>query len=249
MATTLLVSDMHLEPARPETIDLFMAFLNGPAREADALYLLGDIFEVWFGDDAIHPAYEPLLDALAALDADLYLQHGNRDFLMGRDLTERLGAELLPEATVVDLGGEPTLLLHGDSLCTDDTEHQAFRAMVLDPQWQAGFLALSVAERAEQARQAREQSRASQSSKSDAIMDVNADAVAAAFRDHGVRRIIHGHTHRPAVHETTVDGTPARRLVLPQWHQSGGYIRCDDDTCELLPYPPGSDFPSHHAQY
>ena len=251
-APVLIASDLHLDPRRPETLALFQQFLDGPAQEASDLYLLGDVFEVWFGDDAIHPAYQPLLEGLAALARNgvgIHLQHGNRDFLMGRELARMTGADLLPETTVVELAGEPTLLLHGDALCTDDVEHQAFRAMVLDPQWQAGFLTLSVEERAEQARQAREKSRAGHAEKSDAIMDVNGEAVADAFRSHGVRRMIHGHTHRPAVHDHAVDGAPCRRMVLPQWHTSGGYIRCDGDGCELLPFPSGTTFHGPESPY
>lgn len=251
MSHAILASDMHLDPERPESMALFGRFLDEVAAGADTLYLLGDLFEAWLGDDAIHPAYEPALDRLAALaeaGTALSIQHGNRDFLMGETLAGRLGATLLPEETVVELGGAPTLLLHGDSLCTDDTAYQAFRAQVRDPAWQAQFLALSPAERMEQARQVREASREAQADIDSDITDVNAEAVADAFRRHGVDRMIHGHTHRPADHALTVDGAACRRLVLPQWTDRGGYIRCDEAGCELLAYPWGSRLPTSDGE-
>ena len=251
MAEAILASDMHLDPERPEGLALFDRFLGEVAAGADALYLLGDLFEAWLGDDAIHPAYEPVLDRLAGLagaGTALYIQHGNRDFLMGETLADRLGAALLPEETVVELGGAPTLLLHGDALCTDDTAYQEFRARVRDPAWQAGFLALTPAEREEQAKQAREASREAQAAVDSDITDVNAAAVANAFQRHGVRRMIHGHTHRPADHVLEVDGQPCRRLVLPQWTDRGGYIRCDDGGCELLAYPWGARLPTSEGE-
>ncbi|MFW6191784.1 MAG: UDP-2,3-diacylglucosamine diphosphatase [Thiohalospira sp.] len=252
MPGTILASDMHLDPERPESMALFDRFLDEIAAGADALYLLGDLFEVWLGDDAIHPAYEPVLERLAALSragTAVCIQHGNRDFLMGSGLAERLGATLLPEEAVAELGGTPTLLLHGDTLCTDDTAYQAFRAQVRDPAWQAGFLALSPEERMEQARQARAASREAQAAVDNEITDVNAGAVAEAFRRHDVRQMIHGHTHRPADHALSVDGRPARRLVLPQWTDRGGYIRCDEDTCKLLAYPWESRLPTSDGEY
>jgi len=251
MAEALLASDMHLDPERPEGLALFERFLGEVAAGADALYLLGDLFEAWLGDDAIHPAYEPVLDRLAALaeaGTALYIQHGNRDFLMGEALANRLGATLLPEETVVELGGAPALLLHGDTLCTDDTAYQQFRAQVREPRWQAAFLALSPAERMEQARQAREASQEAQAAMDSEITDVNAEAVAEAFRRHGVRRMIHGHTHRPADHALEVDGRPRRRLVLPQWTDRGGYIRCNEAVCELLAYPWGAKLPTSDGE-
>jgi UDP-2,3-diacylglucosamine hydrolase len=251
MAEVLLASDMHLDPERPAGLALFDRFLTEVATGADALYLLGDLFEVWLGDDAIHPAYEPVLDRLAALagaGTALYIQHGNRDFLMGEALAHRVGATLLPEEAVVELGGAPTLLLHGDTLCTDDTAYQQFRAQVRDPRWQAEFLGLSPAERMEQAKQAREASREAQAAVDSEITDVNAGTVAEAFQRHGVRRMIHGHTHRPADHALEVDGRPCRRLVLPQWTDRGGYIRCDEGSCELLAYPWGARLPTSDGE-
>jgi UDP-2,3-diacylglucosamine hydrolase len=242
---------MHLDPERPESMALFGRFLDEVASGADALYLLGDLFEAWLGDDAIHPAYEPVLDRLAALSeagTALYLQHGNRDFLMGETLAGRLRATLLPEEAVVELGGAPTLLLHGDSLCTDDTAYQAFRAQVRDPAWQAQFLALSPDERMEQARQAREASQQAQAAIDSAITDVNAEAVADAFRRHGVDRMIHGHTHRPADHGPVVDDNARRRVVLPQWTDRGGYVRCDEGGCKLLAYPWGARLPTSDGE-
>ncbi len=234
---TLFISDLHLDPARSELESILLRFLRGLARKAEALYLLGDIFEYWLGDDASLPRYEPVCQALAKLSAagvQLYFLHGNRDFLVGQDFAKATGAKLLPESRVVNLYGTPTLLLHGDSLCTDDVEHQKFRALALDPANQAKLLALPIAQRENMALALRMHSKEKKSYAPQDIMDVNQPAVEAALRTHGVRQMIHGHTHRPAVHEWTLDGASVKRIVLPDWHDGrGGMLVCDEAGCRL----------------
>ena len=234
--TTLFISDLHLSDQRPAITEAFIGFLEGEARGAEALYILGDLFEVWLGDDMVLPEYARAIEAmhrLADAGVPLFVMHGNRDFLLGDDFAAMSGAQLLPESTVIDLHGTPTLLLHGDTLCTDDVEYQKFRAMVRNPAWQAEVLARSPEERLTLARQFREMSMTEMQGKSEAIMDVNAKAVAAAFREAGVRQMIHGHTHRPAIHDLEIDGEPARRIVLGDWYDQGSVLECDAEGCRL----------------
>lgn len=222
--TVLFISDLHLDPTRPDATRAFHRFLKDRAGKADALYILGDLFEAWVGDDDDDPLALEVIEALAKLTSGgtpAWFAHGNRDFLLGEDFSRRSGVELLPESKVVDLGGGPVLLMHGDSLCTDDHDYQEFRAMVRDPKWQAQFLALPLMARRALAAQARDASRISTSGKPMAIMDVNAAAVAEAMQANGVRRLIHGHTHRPAVHEFELGGEPATRIVLGDWFRQG----------------------------
>lgn len=234
--TTLFISDLHLDAGRRDVGALFLRFLEERAAHADALYILGDLFEVWLGDDAIAPGYEPLLDALRALAVrrvPVFVQHGNRDFLMDAGFEDRTGARLLPDEFVADLYGTPTLLMHGDTLCTDDTDYQRFRAQVRNPQVQRQFLSLPIAKRIEVARGYREMSAQQTGMKSQDIMDVNDVAVAEALRRHGVRRLIHGHTHRPALHRIEADGANAQRVVLGDWHESAIIAACDAAECRL----------------
>ncbi len=234
--TTLFISDLHLSDQRPAITEAFIGFLEGEARGAKALYILGDLFEVWLGDNMVLPEYARAIEAmhrLADAGVPLFVMHGNRDFLLGADFAAMSGAQLLPESTVIDLHGTPTLLLHGDTLCTDDVEYQKFRTMVRNPAWQAEVLAKSPEERLALARQFREMSMAEMQGKSEAIMDVNADAVEAAFREAGVRQMIHGHTHRPAIHDLEIDGEPARRIVLGDWYDQGSVLECDPEGCRL----------------
>lgn len=233
---TLFISDLHLSGERPRIAEQFIGFLEGPAREADAVYILGDLFEAWLGDDLPLPEHRPSLEAmrgLAAAGVPLYFMQGNRDFLTGGEFERLSGARLLPDPSLIDLYGEPTLLLHGDTLCTDDVEYQRFRQMVRDPAWQKDFLGKPAEARIAMARELREVSRKETGRKAEAIMDVNAQAVAQAFREHGVRRIIHGHTHRPAVHDLQVDGAPVQRIVLGDWYEQGSVLRCDAQGCSL----------------
>jgi UDP-2,3-diacylglucosamine hydrolase len=231
--STLFISDLHLEDARPQTTEWLMAFLEGPARSAQALYILGDLFEYWIGDDAVSKAALSVAVATSALAGQglpIGFQHGNRDFLLGADYAARAGFRLLPENIVVDLYGRPTLLLHGDSLCTDDTEYQAFRAQSRNPAWQAGILAMTVEQRTEMARNMRDASRQHKGAVEMAIMDVNEHAVRQAFIEHGVERMIHGHTHRPAVHEHGLPGgATGTRIVLSDWYDHASYLEVTAD--------------------
>jgi UDP-2,3-diacylglucosamine hydrolase len=237
--STLFISDLHLEDRRPQTTELLDAFLAGPARDADALYILGDLFEFWIGDDMITDTAGHVGKQLAALSETgipCYFQHGNRDFLLASDYAGAAGLKLLPEMYVADLYGTPTLLLHGDTLCTDDVEYQAFRSQVRNPLFQASFLKMSPEQRIEMARNARDASKKSTGEKSMEIMDVNEQAVRRAFEDQSVMRMIHGHTHRPAFHQHTLgDGRVAERLVLSDWYDSGSYLRVGPDNYEMIP--------------
>lgn len=243
---TLFASDLHLSARRPETTELFLRFLAGPAREADALYLLGDLFDYWIGDDDLDdPLGDPLnrrvCDALISLPAAKFFLPGNRDFLVGAAFSSASGCALLADETVIDLAGTPTVLLHGDTLCTDDAAYQAFRATTRSPAWQREFLALPLAERRKQAEALREQSETEKRTKSYDLMDANADAIAETFRRRDVRRMIHGHTHRRARHEHVVDGRVHERWVLGDWDaqdQGGNALAVDKAGCRWLAVKP-----------
>ena len=233
---TLFISDLHLDDRRPETTKLLLKFLQQEAVHADALYILGDLFEYWLGDDVPSHCSLDVADALQQLSQDgvpCYFMHGNRDFLLQEDYAKRAGLELLPEEHVAELYGEPVLLMHGDSLCTDDVAYQQFRTVVRDPAWQRDFLAKSPEERLQTALQARDASAAHKGAVDMTIMDVNPGEVVAAFERHGVSRMIHGHTHRPAVHDLEVDGLPAQRIVLGDWYTQGSVLRVQPGSYEL----------------
>lgn len=239
-APVLFIADLHLDPVRPDAMEAFLAFTRGQAREAAALFILGDLFEAWIGDDA-RPPDEPVSPALAALAAsgtDIFLMHGNRDFLLGDDFCDAAGATRLEEPAVIHVDDEPVLLEHGDALCIDDVAYQAFRAQVRDSAWQAGFLSLPIEERLRQAQAARTRSGEEMAGKAEAIMDVNSDAVSQRLRDWQVRRLIHGHTHRPAVHEFELDGRSAARIVLGDWFEQGSVLRVKEGryTLETLSF-------------
>lgn len=228
---TLFVSDLHLDPARPATTALFLDFLARQARQAEACYILGDLFEAWIGDDDDTELRRVVVNALRSLadsGVPVYFLHGNRDFLIGPHFASESGIQLLPETEVIDLYGEPVLLLHGDTLCTDDVDYQAFRAQVRNPVWQARLLEQPLAQRRALAGQLRETSRQALQQKATDITDVNPAAVNQALRAHGVRRMIHGHTHRPAIHEWTLEKLPVRRAVLGDWYVQGSVLRCDE---------------------
>lgn len=241
--TTLFVSDLHLDPARPQITALFGAFLDGEARGADALYILGDLFEAWVGDDDPSEAgafVAARLHALVASGVPVYFIRGNRDFLLGDVYAARCGMTLLDDPTVVDLYGTPTLLLHGDLLCTDDTAYQQFRAQTRDPQWQAQFLAQPLAARLAFAAQARAASQARYGEllaqgAAETIGDVAPATVQAFFERHGVRRMVHGHTHRPAIHDA---GHGRTRIVLGDWYEQGSVLRVTPDGCALAALTP-----------
>lgn len=238
--TTLFISDLHLDPERPGITRLFQEFLVGEARRAEALYVLGDLFEAWVGDDDDSPLAAEAARGLSALSESgvpVYLMHGNRDFLIGADYAARCGAALLPDPTVIDLHGEPTLLMHGDTLCTDDLDYQRWREQAHSEAWQREFLSKPLSERRAFAAEARRLSREHQAGAAQAIMDVNPDTVVRAMETHGVRRLIHGHTHRPAVHSLSLEGEPAERIVLGDWYEQGSVLRCDESGCRLDTLP------------
>jgi UDP-2,3-diacylglucosamine hydrolase len=228
---SLFVSDLHLTEERPEANERFISFVEGKARDAEALYILGDFFEYWVGDDDLGDPFNAviggLLSNLTRAGVRLYFLHGNRDFLIGERFCAATGARLLPDPSVHEVEGVKTLLVHGDTLCTDDLEYQAWRRRARDPAFQAGFLAKPLAERRQAVLEMREKSRLVVQGKTPKIMDVNEDAVREAMRSHGVRRLMHGHTHRPGRHALEVDGERCERWVLPDWYGRGGYIEVD----------------------
>jgi UDP-2,3-diacylglucosamine hydrolase len=234
---TLFISDLHLDPARPKMTALFEEYLAGDeVRHADALYILGDLVEAWIGDDDDAELPGRIAAATRAVhDAGVpvYFMVGNRDFLLGEAFAERAGMTLLDDGTVHDIQGQPTLLMHGDVLCTDDVAYQAVRKQVRSPPWQAHVLSMPLEARRALAVQAREDSRAHTGTTMESIMDVNADAVAGAMHKAGVTRLVHGHTHRPAVHSLTVGGKAAHRIVLGDWYEQGSVLRVDGDGVEL----------------
>jgi UDP-2,3-diacylglucosamine hydrolase len=237
---TLFASDLHLDSEAPWAIDAFLAFLSGPARDAEALYLLGDLFEVWVGDDDESPDHARACAGLAALTASgvaVYVIHGNRDFQLGDGFARRTGVKLLPDPVLVDIQGVPTLLSHGDVFCTEDTSYQQLRSIVRKPAWQQRFLSLPLDARRELASAARAGSKAHTERTVPVIMDVNPDAVLRAFRATGARRLIHGHTHRPAIHPGVVDGTRTERVVLAPWYESASCVSVGPDGISEIPLP------------
>jgi UDP-2,3-diacylglucosamine hydrolase len=235
--TTRFISDLHLEEARPDITDAFLAFLGNRAMGIDALYILGDFFEAWIGDDEETPLQNQVAGALRAVSDSgtaVYLMHGNRDFLLGEDYSSRCGATLLPDPTVVDLYGTPTLLMHGDSLCTADVEYQKFRATMRNQQWQQMFLQRSLADRQTVARQLREISMAKNQGKEEFIMDVTPEEVVRELETHKVQRLIHGHTHRPAEHQLQANDRPAKRIVLGDWAENVWWLDVQPDSEPVL---------------
>jgi UDP-2,3-diacylglucosamine hydrolase len=237
----LLISDLHLSGERPEIAARFLRFIDEEASRASSLYVLGDLFESWIGDDELRaPDGDPLAKrvaeafrALTRRGVALYLMHGNRDFLLGPGFFEASGARLLDDPTVRDVGGVVSLLMHGDTLCTDDHEYMAWRAQARSDARQREFLAAPLARRRELAAALRDQSEARKKAKSAEIMDVNAAAVRDAFVRHAVTRLIHGHTHRPAHHVLEVAGRRCERWVLPDWYRQGGYLSLENGAARL----------------
>jgi UDP-2,3-diacylglucosamine hydrolase len=238
--TTLFISDLHLEAGCPEITAQFLDLVAGEARQAEALYILGDFFESWVGDDAADAHQTAAIAALKALtDAGVpcFVMHGNRDFLLGSRFCALSGARLLPDPLIVTLYGEPVLVMHGDALCTDDRAYQRLRATVRDADWQRQFLALSVAARRALAGAARVGSKAHTAALEYRIADVNPASVAAALRAAGTATLLHGHTHRPGINPLTVDGRPCTRIVLGDWHAHGSLLRWDRGGPELVSLP------------
>ena len=223
----LLISDLHLHEQRPDITRAFFRFLQETAVGAEALYILGDFFEVWIGDDAMTGFHHEVASALRQLTATgckVYLMHGNRDFLLGEDFARATGGELLNEGTVVDLYGTPTLLMHGDSLCTKDEKYMAFREQVRNPEWQQMMLAKPLQERRMIAQMMRMQSQQSNANKADNIMDVTPEEVVREMEAKGVHQLIHGHTHRPDVHHVPLSTGNGQRWVLGDWGEFGWQI-------------------------
>ena len=245
--TSLFVSDLHLDPARPAITALFLRFLREEAARADALYILGDLFEAWVGDDDPAEAGAEVssgLHAVADAGVPVYFIHGNRDFLVGQGYARRAGMHLLPDPAVVSLYSEPVLLMHGDLLCTDDTAYQAFRAQTRDPAWQARFLSQPLAARLAFAAQARQASMVRQREMIDgdranfeAVTDVNPAEVEAVLARYGVATLIHGHTHRPAVHSLHAADRDCRRIVLGDWYEQGSVLRVSPGRHDLQALP------------
>jgi len=242
--STLFISDLHLENARPLITNLLGVFLQTRARTADALYILGDLFESWIGDDFLDDTARRVAADLADLARNgvpIFFMHGNRDFLLGKDYAAMAGFSLLPESVVINFYGVPTLLLHVDTLCTDDVEYQKFRSQVRNPQFQAGFLRLPVEQRLAMAAGARDASKKHTGKANMSIMDVNEQAVVAEFERNGIVRMIHGHTHRPAFHQHALSANAAaERIVLSEWHgrgsfPHGSYLEVDENGCRSVP--------------
>ncbi|NOX27963.1 MAG: UDP-2,3-diacylglucosamine diphosphatase [Gammaproteobacteria bacterium] len=235
-AHTLFISDLHLAADRPDISQQFLSFMQNSAPRAEALYILGDLFEIWLGDDAITPAHDVIINAIRSISdrgIPVYFMHGNRDFLIGDEFAKACGCKLLNDPCVIDLYGTPTLLTHGDLLCTDDVDYQAFRAYIRNPQTLEQLMALSIEERIAKGKEYRAGSQAANKEKSMEIMDVNQDAVIAMLREHNVSQMIMGHTHRPQVHAIEVDGKPAKRIVLGDWYEQGSQVYADASGCEL----------------
>ena len=231
MSHSLIISDLHLSQGYPRSTELFLQFATDIAPQAEALFILGDLFEYWAGDDDLDdPFHQHICNTLRNLDAHgtrIFIMHGNRDFLMEEELGSACNATLLDDPTMICLYGAETLLTHGDTLCTDDTEYQRFRGMVRNEEWQKQFLSQPLAQRKAQIEQLRMQSESQKRSKEMALMDVNLDAVHELLRQNAYPRLIHGHTHRPAKHVHQVDGHACTRWVLGDWDSKANALRCD----------------------
>lgn len=237
--TTLFISDLHLDPSRPAIIREFIELIETGARGAfTSLYILGDFVEYWIGDDDKAHGLNDAFDALKRVTQrgiPVFLMHGNRDFLVGENFAKQYGITLLNDPAIIDLYGQSALLMHGDTLCTDDVDYQKFRNMVRDPAWQAGFMNKPLEERRTIVKNLRETSKQATGNKTDAIMDVNQTAVEQAMRKHDVTLLIHGHTHRPAIHEFTLDGHPAKRIVLGDWYEQSSTLQASESGVFLNP--------------
>lgn len=240
--TQMFISDLHLDESRPDITNGFFDFMAAQAVFADALYVLGDLFEVWLGDDHQSVFNNSVIEAFAAYKGELYFMHGNRDFLLGQKFCAATGGKLLPDPIVIDCHGRPVLLMHGDSLCTDDVEYMAARKQLRDPAFQTDFLAKSLPERAAFAASARNKSQQHSRETAMDIMDVNQQEVTRHMAEHGVDLLIHGHTHRPQIHNLRLDMSASQnpsgqRIVLGNWDQNGWVLRYDSDGYELKTFP------------
>ncbi|SDP24875.1 UDP-2,3-diacylglucosamine diphosphatase [Ectopseudomonas guguanensis] len=235
----LLISDLHLEEKRPDITRAFLHFLATRARQAEALYILGDFFEVWIGDDGMTPFQHEIAGALRTLSDSgtrIHLMHGNRDFLIGKRFCREAGCTLLSDPHKVQMGGEPVLLMHGDSLCTLDVGYMKLRRWLRNPLSLLILHNLPLATRQKLARKLRNESRAQTRMKASEIVDVTPEEVVRVMGEYGVRTLIHGHTHRPALHELTVGGQPARRIVLGDWDRQGWALQVDAEGFNQAPF-------------
>jgi len=233
---TLFISDLHLDSEHPEILQQFLTFLQQDAKGSDALYILGDLFEVWLGDDDDNSDNQVTIEALNDLrrsGTPIYLQHGNRDFLIGNHFEKNAGCTLLPDPCLIELYSEQVLIMHGDLLCTDDVDYQALRTQVRDPQWQQEILQLPLLARKQFARDLRQKSQQKTRYKSEEIMDVSQATVEQFMQDHDVKTLIHGHTHRPKKHQWVNKSTPFQRIVLGDWYSQGSVLRCDKQGMHL----------------
>ncbi len=234
--TTLFIADLHLSDQRPAITDLFITFLKNEARQARALYILGDLFEAWLGDDCILPHYQTVIAQLKQLtdsNIPVYILHGNRDFLIGKQFCMLSGCQLLDENTVITIDGQRYLIMHGDALCTDDVKYQQFRSMVRNPEWQKQLLEKTPAERIALAKQYREISQSETAEKASDIMDVNQAEVEKVMHAANITTLIHGHTHRPDIHKFELDGKDAQRIVLGDWYEKGSVLKLNNNTFDL----------------
>lgn len=240
--TTLFISDLHLQPSQPHLFEAFLRFLDQKVYDVDALYILGDLFEMWIGDDDDAEWIDDFARALQQVRARgtaIYFTHGNRDFLVGNQFAQRCEMKLLEDASVIDLYGRPALLMHGDTLCTEDKAYLAFREQVRNPQWQQMVMGFSLDQRRQMAAQLRAQSKEAASNKAEDIMDATPAEVVRVMDENNVDLLIHGHTHRPAQHDLIVSGKPARRIVLGDWREGDcmWYLRAEQDqSIELIQY-------------
>lgn len=238
---TWFISDLHLCKQRPAVTDQFLSFLANDAFGIEALYILGDLFEYWIGDEAASfQEHKPIISALKNVTkagTPVLVIRGNRDVLLGQGFERASGCRLLNDPTVIQLYGQPTLISHGDYLCTDDGEYQKYRAMVQDADFQQRFLAKDIDEREAIIQTYREISQDSSAGKQPEIMDINQNTIEQQMRDHEVHRLIHGHTHRPQVHEFVLDGNTVQRLVLGDWYDQASVLECDTQGCKLKSIP------------
>ncbi|MEO7325817.1 MAG: UDP-2,3-diacylglucosamine diphosphatase [Dokdonella sp.] len=239
--TTLFISDLHLDASRPHITDLFVEFVRKEAVRAKALYILGDLFEAWIGDDNDDGTATQVADALADLrrhGVPCFFIHGNRDFLLGDAFARRAGMTLLPDPSTLEIEGQRILLMHGDTLCTNDAPYQAFRAQSHTPAWQRAFLGKPVVERRAFAQQARAESQRYTRSVANGIADVNPEAVLASLRTADVRLLVHGHTHRPATHHISNEERLLQRIVLGDWYEQGSVLRIEFGGIDQLSLKP-----------
>jgi len=234
MKDIILISDLHLMPERPQVMELFIRFSKEVAAKADALYILGDFLEVWWGDDDPATGYQGVFNALSELvsehQTELFLMHGNRDFMIGEQLAERCHFKIIEDPHRLIFHDKELLLMHGDTLCTDDIEYQQFRQMVRNPLWQQQVLTKSLEERFQLAKSIRENSKQSTTGKDEYIMDVNQAETEKTFIENNINVIIHGHTHRPAIHLETISDKETTRIVLGDWHETGSYLHLNNTT-------------------